>query len=75
MAVTVYSKPACSQCVATYRELDKKGIAYESVDMAEKPEALEYVRSLGYQQAPVIVVDEDNHWSGFRKDRIAELAD
>ena len=31
--VTVYSKPACVQCDATYRALDKHGIAYDVVDL------------------------------------------
>jgi glutaredoxin-like protein NrdH len=48
MAITVYSKPACVQCTATYR-------------------------ALGYLQAPVVVTDDD-HWSGFRPDKIATLA-
>ncbi|MHA7304745.1 glutaredoxin-like protein NrdH [Arthrobacter sp. TMN-49] len=73
MTVTVYTKPACVQCNATYRALDKKGITYQSVDISTDPEALEHVLSLGYQQAPVVITDVD-HWSGFRPDKIAELA-
>lgn len=73
MTVTVYTKPACVQCNATYRALDKKGIAYQSVDMSQDAEALERVRAMGYMQAPVVVTDGD-HWSGFRPDKIEELA-
>ncbi|WP_313815603.1 glutaredoxin-like protein NrdH [Citricoccus sp.] len=73
MTVTVYSKPACVQCNATYRALDKKGIAYETVDMSQDAEALERVRSLGYMQAPVVISGAE-HWSGFRPDKIEELA-
>lgn len=73
MTVTVYTKPACVQCNATYRALDKKGITYESVDMSQDVEALDRVRSLGYMQAPVVVTEKD-HWSGFRPDKISELA-
>lgn len=73
MTVTVYTKPACVQCNATYRALDKKGITYKSVDITTDPEALEHVLSLGYQQAPVVITDAD-HWSGFRPDKIAGLA-
>ncbi|AXR73434.1 MULTISPECIES: glutaredoxin-like protein NrdH [Auritidibacter] len=72
MSVTVYSKPACVQCNATYRALDKKGIEYKVVDMSEDMEALEQVRALGYMQAPVVMTEGD-HWSGFRPDKIAEL--
>lgn len=50
--VTVYSKPACVQCDATYRALDRHGIAYDVVDLTQDPAALELVRSLGYLQAP-----------------------
>ena len=49
MAITVYTKPACVQCTATYRALDSKGIDYN------------------------VLTDED-HWSGFRPDKIDELA-
>ena len=41
--------------------------------LSEDPAALEHVKSLGYLQAPVVVTDED-HWSGFRPDKIDELA-
>ena len=73
MSVTVYTKPSCVQCNATYRALDSKGIEYNVLDVTEDAAALEQVKSLGYLQAPVIVTDED-HWSGFRPDKIDELA-
>lgn len=72
MTVTVYTKPACVQCNATYRALDKKGIAYQSVDISQDPAALERVRALGYMQAPVVITEKDS-WSGFRPDKINEI--
>lgn len=41
--------------------------------MSVDEEAFEYVKSLGYQSAPVVVAGDD-HWSGFLPDRIAALA-
>ena len=73
MAITVYSKPMCVQCDATYRALDKQGLDYTSVDLTQDVEALEFVKTLGYQQAPVVVAGED-HWSGYRPDRIKAAA-
>ena len=73
MAVSVYSKPSCVQCSASYRALDSKGIDYQVVDMSQDADALERVKALGYLQAPVVITDED-HWSGFRPDKIDELA-
>jgi glutaredoxin-like protein NrdH len=72
MAVTVYSQPACVQCNATYRALDKAGIDYAIIDITEDAEARDYVMGLGYLQAPVVVAGEE-HWCGFRPDRIKEL--
>lgn len=74
MAITVYSKPACVQCTMTYRKLDAAGLAYDVVDVTENPAALEYVSELGYMQAPVVVVDEHDHWSGFQPDNIDRIA-
>lgn len=69
MTITVYSKPRCPQCDATYRVLDKQGVEYTSVDVSEDLDALEFIKGLGHQQAPVVVAGDD-HWSGFRPDRI-----
>jgi glutaredoxin-like protein NrdH len=73
MTITVYTKPACVQCNATYKALDKQGLDYRVVDITEEPEARDYVMSLGYLQAPVVVAGSE-HWSGFRPDRIKALA-
>lgn len=73
MSIVVYTKPSCVQCNATYRALDAKGIRYEIKDMTEDAEALEMAKALGYMQAPVVIAGED-HWSGFRPDKIGELA-
>lgn len=72
MAIIVYTKPACVQCNATYRALDKAGIEYDVIDITENAQARDYVMSLGYLQAPVVVAGE-NHWSGFRPDEISKL--
>lgn len=73
MSITVYTKPACVQCNATYRALDKAGVEYSVIDISEDAAARDYVMALGYLQAPVVVAGED-HWSGFRPDRIKTLA-
>lgn len=57
MSITVYSKPACVQCTATQKALDKQGLAYEKVDITLDSEARDYVMALGYLQAPVVVAE------------------
>lgn len=79
LSITVYSKPRCPQCTATQRKLNALGAPHESVDVSEDPEALSFTQSLGYSQAPVVVVKDDKgtivrHWSGFRPDLIKKEA-
>lgn len=70
--ITVYSKPNCPQCSATYRKLKALGLPFNSIDVTEDAEAAKFVRSLNYSAAPVVVVREGaqikEHWSGFRPD-------
>ena len=73
MSITVYSKPACVQCTATTRALDRQGISYEIVDVSIDAAAYELVQGLGYRQVPVVIAGE-KHWAGFRPDIISTLA-
>ena len=70
--ITLYSKPACVQCTATKKALDKSGIDYNIIDISKDDEARDLVLSLGYTSVPV-VVSGDQHWSGFRPDLLSQL--
>lgn len=76
--IDVYSKPRCPQCTATYRKLKALGLSFNSIDVTEDADALAFIRALGYQQAPVVVVYEGKamkkHWSGFRPDLLKKEA-
>lgn len=72
--LTVYTKPGCVQCNAVFRALDNLGITYRRVDISVDPDARDYVMALGYLQAPVVYAGPDDHHSGFRPDRLRELA-
>lgn len=70
--ITVYTKPACGPCTATLRALESKGLEYEAIDLSSNAEAVETIKAMGYMQAPVVVTDDD-HWSGFRPDKMIAL--
>lgn len=70
--VTVYTKPGCVQCGATYRALDKKGIEFSVIDVTENPEAFEKLKAMGVQQMPAVETDND-FWTGFNPGKIKEL--
>ena len=75
MSITVYTKPDCVQCDGTIRALDKAGLSYRTIDLTTYHAARDYVmNTLGYSAAPIVEVDGDDHWSGFRPDRLKSLA-
>jgi glutaredoxin-like protein NrdH len=53
--------------------LTKNGTPFEVVDLSQDSDAMDMVRELGYAAAPVVIYG-DTHWSGFRPDMIASLA-
>lgn len=71
--ILVYGKPKCGGCVATKKIMNDNGIQYEYRDITVDPEAALEVANLGYLAMPVVVAGED-HWSGYRPDRIKALA-
>lgn len=82
--VTVYSKPGCVQCTATYRRLDSLKKSYRVIDVTEDEQALQFVKGMGYQGVPVIVPDfkqevydangeRVGHWGGFVPDYLDQL--
>lgn len=70
--ITVYSKSNCQPCRLTKARLDKMGVQYATKDVEQDQEAFDEAMALGHKQMP-IVVNGDDHWSGFRPDLIAEL--
>jgi glutaredoxin-like protein NrdH len=74
MTVTVYTKPACVQCDATKRTLDKLGIAYNTVDITLDAEAFEKIIGMGFKAAPVVITDDDA-WAGFNPEKLAGLVE
>ena len=68
--VTVYSKPSCVQCTATYRALDNKGVTYEIIDLTTQPvDVVESFKTRGLLQAPIVVTDTDEWAGSVRQDR------
>ncbi|MEG8037793.1 glutaredoxin family protein [Sphingomonas sp. LR61] len=77
MSITVYTKSGfCGMCKATERALASAGIEYteqllEDVDQAQVEE---WKTTLG-MNAPIVITDTTaGAWSGFRPDKIDELA-
>jgi len=53
--------------------LQRKEVAFQEIDISKDPEAYEMIKSLGYTAAPIVMAGDD-HWSGFRPDKLQNLA-
>jgi len=74
----MYGKPSCVQCDATERYLKSHHIPYRKIDVTQDESALQKIKDMGYQQAPVVMVPFDweceaRHWSGFQPDLLKSL--
>ncbi len=72
MRIIIYTKNNCVQCNATKNAMDRHGIDYQLINLDAQPDAIDSLKSLGYRQVPVVMANDD-HWSGFRPDKIAGL--
>lgn len=74
--VTVYTKFGCPQCDMTKRVLDEEGITYEAINVQEDEKALIYVKEeLGFSAMPVVVIEGQAPFTGFRPDKLQELSE
>ena len=78
MTIELYSKPACIQCNQSKKTLDKLGLSYIVTDVTEDPNALDFVVSLGFRAAPVLIIkDADGNildkWAGFNPEKLNAL--
>ena len=68
--VKVYTTIDCPQCIMTKRYMDALDIEYETIDATDNEEARAYVKSLGFQSLPVVVVESGEAWFEFRLENI-----
>lgn len=74
MQITVYTTPSCPQCEMTKRVLTRGEVEFDVVDVSKDAKAMDYIKNeLGYSAAPVVVVDDRQHWSGFRNEYLKSV--
>lgn len=72
LKLTLYTSPSCRDCLSTKRDLNKRGIDYEEIDLSTNPELVDALRAENFQKMPVVKVG-DRSWSGYQPDEIAAL--
>jgi glutaredoxin-like protein NrdH len=73
VTVTVYTKPDCVQCEYTKKELDKKGLSYNVIDVTKDAGARKALEDMNLRTMPVVTVEHGTHkehWMGFRIDKL-----
>lgn len=80
--VKVVETEGCQACRLTKQALDRQGTPYEALDGSD-PQVRALVATLGYRQAPVVLVGVETEqgaslvddWSGLRPDKLRALAE
>lgn len=61
------------QCEMTKKQLTKRGVDFELMDLSKDAKQLKQFTEAGYAQAPVVVTPKKT-WSGFRLTDIQDIA-
>lgn len=64
----IYSAPGCAQCAMAIKYAGRLRLDYEVRSAVDHREEL---IEMGFQSAPVVVLDDGEAFSGFRPDRLA----
>lgn len=72
MSITIYTRDNCVQCHATKRAMENRGVAFETINLDQHPDAADALRAEGFRQLPVVIAGE-HRWSGYRPDMINRL--
>lgn len=71
--IKVYSKPNCMQCKYTKIWLDEHNIEYVELDVEKNEEYLQEMKGLGFNSLPLIVIDGQEPFTGFKIDKLEAL--
>lgn len=74
MQINVWTLPNCVQCMQTKKVLEREGISFQELNLADYPEKIDEFKDLGLTSAPIVETDIKK-WSGFRLDKIKSLAE
>jgi glutaredoxin 3 len=56
--VVMYSKDPCPYCVNAKRLLNNKGVSFEEIDLTDKPEEMQSIKTkTGWSTVPIIMID------------------
>lgn len=73
MSITVYSKSGCPECTFTKKYLESENISYEEKRVDLNETYSEEVILLGYRTLPVVKINENETFTGYRPERLENL--
>lgn len=72
--VIVYTKYGCPKCDMTKVVLNGEGIEFDSINVEDNEEAMNYVKNtLGFTSMPVVVAEGHEPFSDFQPDKLKNL--
>lgn len=72
--VIVYSKNNCIQCKMTEKFLKAHNVKFSERNINQNPEYVSQLKSAGFMAMPVVKAEGAKAFSGFRPDKLSQLA-
>lgn len=74
--ITVFTKNDCAQCTATKKMLTENNLKFTEINVEEHEHVIDILKMANIYSMPAVAVDTfENGWTGFRPDRIEEVAE
>ncbi|AXY25240.1 NrdH-redoxin [Suicoccus acidiformans] len=73
MEVKLYSKAGCGECMFTKKFFEKHNIDFQEINITEDPERTQDVVDLGFKALPVVLIEGQEPFSGYRPDKLEVL--
>lgn len=73
--ITIYTRSACVQCLATKRALDKETVTFREINVDQDEGAAQTLRDLGSRTLPVVEVvtgGDRRTWAGYRPELVKQ---
>lgn len=71
--VVVYSKVGCGQCQFTKKHLQKLQVDFIEKDISQNPAWLEEILAWGFQSLPVVKIEGEEPFHGYKPERLDSL--
>lgn len=73
--ITIFTGPGCGGCITTKAHFRKRGVPFDEIRLDQNPDWAERLKEHGFSSVPVVLVGDEDVWSGYSSDAVEEWAE